>query len=80
VSARGHAARQQRGQAMLEYALIAGTVVMSFAVASQLGVTRSIADRMSQSQDAWSIRLPDAFTAKAIHDSAQKFNDQIKLK
>ena len=65
---------------MLEYALISCTVVMSFALASQIGVIRSVADRLNESQDAWNIKLPDEISAPAIHASAQKFNDQIKLK
>ena len=84
---RGPAARQQRGQAMLEYALISATVVLSFALASQVGVTRSVADRMSESQDAWNIRLwplgpgdSEKISPSTIHARAQGFNDQIKLR
>jgi hypothetical protein len=78
----GTAARQVglAGQAMIEYALIMATVVMSFALASNIGVTKSVAARLSENQEAYSIRLPDKFTAAEIGKRAQQFNDQISLK
>ena len=72
--------RRQRGQAMLEYALIMGTVVLSFAVASDIGIPKAIAQRLSETQDAYNVRLPEHFSAKEIGTQAQKFNDQISLK
>jgi len=65
---------------MLEYGLISATVVMSFALASQVGVIKSVADRLSSNVDTWNIRLPETISPSAIHDSAQKFNDQIKIR
>jgi hypothetical protein len=71
---------RQRGQAMLEYSLIMATVVMSFAVASDLGIPKSIVQRLSETQDAYSIKFPEKFTPAEIGKRAQQFNDQISLK
>jgi hypothetical protein len=65
---------------MLEYSLIMATVVVAFAVASDIGIPRSITQRLSETQDAYSVKLPEHFSANEIGQQAQKFNDQISLK
>jgi hypothetical protein len=81
--------RGQRGQAMLEYALISMTVVAGFAVAAQLGASDAFIKLISAGSDpdtgegsvqaSYNILLPAGFTPKKIHDNAVKFNEQIQL-
>ncbi|MDP9326181.1 MAG: hypothetical protein M3O87_06565 [Candidatus Dormibacteraeota bacterium] len=81
--------RGQRGQAMLEYALISLTVAAGFAVAAQLGASDAFIKLISAGSDpktgkgsvsaSYNILLPQSFTPADIHDNAAKFNEQIQL-
>jgi Flp pilus assembly pilin Flp len=80
---RGRLAKRQRGQAMLEYALITGTVVVGFAAASQLGVSQLWAEKIDQPRDTYFITLhfncPSGLAdcAGGIADSIDAINNQI---
>ena len=65
---------------MLEYSLIMVTVVVSFAVATDLGIPKSLVQRLNETRDAYSVQLPEHFSANEIGHQAQQFNDQIQLK
>lgn len=50
--------RDQRGQSMLEYALVSGTVIMAFAVAYQLGFSDAWLRNLNDSTNAYYMTLP----------------------
>lgn len=50
--------RDQRGQSMLEYGLITGTVVMAFAVCYQLGFTDAWSRNLNDSTNSYYMTLP----------------------
>jgi hypothetical protein len=80
VKARRRAAGQ-RGQAMLEYALITSTVIVAFALASQLGFSSRFADQLEHSQEVYYVPLPTDLTN--IHQDANyitQLNNQISLR
>ncbi|HEV3232202.1 MAG TPA: hypothetical protein VG245_08105 [Candidatus Dormibacteraeota bacterium] len=73
----------QRGQAMLEYALITGTVVVGFAAASQLGVSQLWVDKINEPRDTYFITLhfscPSGLAdcPGSIADSIDAINNKI---
>jgi hypothetical protein len=80
VNPRGTAARGQRGQAMLEYALISATVVMAFALAGQLGVSKQFVKLINDSESTYNISLlPNELSPEGIMGYTQKFNEQLPL-
>jgi hypothetical protein len=91
TSRRSRLLHGKRGQAMMEYALITGTVILGFAMASQLGASDAFIKLVSGGgnvstgngsvQDSYNILLPDTTKdiASEIHNNAAKFNTQIQL-
>jgi hypothetical protein len=78
--------RGQRGQAMLEYALITGTVIVGFAAAGQLGVSKLWVDKINQPRDTYFITLhfgcPSGLDdcGASIADSIDTLNTQISTR
>ena len=72
---------RQRGQAMLEYSLITGTVVVAFALANQLGFSSVFADQLEHSQEVYYVPLPNDLTnIKQDAHYLQQLNNQISLR
>jgi hypothetical protein len=70
----------QRGQSMLEYALISGTVVIAFAAAGQLGLSDVFLRNLDTADSTYNVQLPDSLSLSEIANSADSFNQQINLR
>lgn len=65
---------------MLEYSLISATVVMAFALASQMGVSDAFLKTINQAQTTYNIQLlPEELSPEAILKLTKTFNEQLPL-
>jgi Flp pilus assembly pilin Flp len=70
----------QRGQGLVEYTLIAATIVLALAAISQTGIAQQAGARIDQANDAWNIRLPlDLFSGPADQIPAKIQNDAVDI-